>query len=128
VAGSGSVLRFSPTLGFRFKTEAPAIAGGIALLLLIGYAFSWIFAFIGLTATSPEAANAYGFTTLFPLTFVSSAFVPVASMPSWLQPVAEHNPFTTMSTPSATSSSTLRQATTSGSRRCGRCRRCPIPQ
>jgi ABC-2 type transport system permease protein/oleandomycin transport system permease protein len=83
-------------VGFRFQTEAPAILGGIALLLLIGYAFSWVFAFIGLTASSPEAANAYGFTILFPVTFVSSAFVPVDSMPSWLQPVAEHNPFTTM--------------------------------
>jgi ABC-2 type transport system permease protein len=70
--------------------------GGIALLLLIGYASSWVFAFIGLTASSPEAANAIGFTVLFPVTFVSSAFVPVDSMPSWLQPVAEHNPFTTM--------------------------------
>jgi ABC-2 type transport system permease protein/oleandomycin transport system permease protein len=66
------------------------------MLLLIGYAFSWVFAFIGLTASSPEAANAYGFTILFPLTFVSSAFVPVESMPSWLQPFAENNPFTTM--------------------------------
>jgi ABC transporter DrrB family efflux protein len=83
-------------VGFRFKTDPPEILGGIVLLLLIGYAFSWVFAFIGLTASSPEAANAYGFTILFPLTFVSSAFVPVASMPSWLQPVAEHNPFTTM--------------------------------
>ena len=83
-------------VGFRFTTEIPAILGGIALLLLIGYAFSWVFAFIGLTASSPEAANAFGFTILFPVTFVSSAFVPVESMPSWLQPVAEHNPFTTM--------------------------------
>jgi ABC-2 type transport system permease protein/oleandomycin transport system permease protein len=83
-------------VGFRFRTEAPTILGGIALLLLIGYAFSWVFAFIGLTASSPEAANAYGFTILFPVTFVSSAFVPVDSMPSWLQPVAEHNPFTYM--------------------------------
>jgi ABC-2 type transport system permease protein/oleandomycin transport system permease protein len=66
------------------------------LLLFIGYAFSWVFAFIGLIASSPEAANAYGFTVLFPVTFVSSAFVPVASMPSWLQPIAEHNPFTYM--------------------------------
>ena len=83
-------------VGFRFTTETPAILGGIALLLLIGYASSWLFAFIGLTASSPEAANAIGFTVLFPVTFVSSAFVPVESMPSWLQPIAEHNPFTTM--------------------------------
>jgi ABC transporter DrrB family efflux protein len=83
-------------VGFSFKTGVPEIAAGIALCLLIGYAFSWVFAFIGLTASSAEAANAFGFTILFPLTFVSSAFVPVESMPSWLQVVAENNPFTKM--------------------------------
>jgi ABC-2 type transport system permease protein/oleandomycin transport system permease protein len=84
-------------VGFRFiDTDAARVAAGLVLLLVIGYAFSWVFAFIGLTASSPEAANAYGFTVLFPVTFVSSAFVPIASMPSWLQPIAEHNPFTNM--------------------------------
>jgi len=83
-------------VGFRFSTSAPEVIAGLALCLLIGYAFSWVFAFIGLTASSPEAANAYGFTILFPLTFVSSAFVPPDSMPDWLQPIAEHNPFTNM--------------------------------
>jgi ABC transporter DrrB family efflux protein len=83
-------------VGFRFGTGALEVIGGILLLLLIGYAFSWVFAFVGLTAASPESANAYGFVILFPLTFVSSAFVQVDSMPSWLQPIAEHNPFTTM--------------------------------
>jgi ABC transporter DrrB family efflux protein len=82
--------------GFRFNASFFDVVAGIALLLLIGYAFSWVFAFIGLIASSPEAANAYGFTILFPLTFISSAFVPVETMPDWLQPVAEHNPFTTM--------------------------------
>lgn len=82
--------------GFRFSTSVPEVAAGIVLLLVLGYAFSWVFAFIGLTASSPEASNAYGFTILFPVTFVSSAFVPVDSMPGWLQPVAENNPFTTM--------------------------------
>ncbi len=82
--------------GFRFSTSVPEVVAGIALLLLLGYAFSWVFAFIGLTASSPEAANAYGFTILFPVTFVSSAFVPVETMPDWLQPFAENNPFTTM--------------------------------
>jgi ABC-2 type transport system permease protein/oleandomycin transport system permease protein len=83
-------------VGFNFSSSVGEVIAGIALLLLIGYAFSWVFAFIGLTASSPEAANAYGFTILFPLTFVSSAFVPVDSMPDWLQPIAEHNPFTSM--------------------------------
>jgi ABC transporter DrrB family efflux protein len=82
--------------GFWFSTGVPEVVAGIALLLLLGYAFSWVFAFIGLVASSPEASNAYGFTVLFPITFVSSAFVPVESMPSWLEGVAEANPFTTM--------------------------------
>ncbi len=73
-----------------------ASSRGSHFSLLVGYAFSWVFALIGLVASSPEAANAYGFTILFPVTFVSSAFVPVESMPSWLQPIAENNPFTYM--------------------------------
>jgi len=83
-------------IGFNFSGSVGEVIAGIALLLLIGYAFSWVFAFIGLVSSSPEASNAYGFTILFPVTFVSSAFVPVDSMPSWLQPIAEHNPFTYM--------------------------------
>jgi ABC transporter DrrB family efflux protein len=83
-------------VGFWFSTGVLEVVAGIALLLQIGYAFSWVFAFIGLLASSPEASNAYGFTIIFPLTFVSSAFVPVESMPRWLEPVAENNPFTTM--------------------------------
>jgi ABC-2 type transport system permease protein len=83
-------------VGFNFSSSAEEVIAGIALLLLIGYAFSWVFAFIGLSSSSPEASNAWGFTILFPVTFVSSAFVTVESMPSWLQPIAEHNPFTTM--------------------------------
>ena len=83
-------------VGFRFATDVPRVVAGLALALLVGYAFSWVFALIGLVASSPEAANAYGFTILFPVTFVSSAFVPVDSMPSWLQPIAENNPFTYM--------------------------------
>jgi ABC transporter DrrB family efflux protein len=83
-------------VGFNFSSSFGEVVAGIALLLLIGYAFSWVFAFIGLSSSSPEASNAWGFTILFPVTFVSSAFVPVDSMPDWLQPIAEHNPFTTM--------------------------------
>ena len=82
--------------GFTFATSIPEILAGIALCLVIGYVFSWVFAFIGLVASSPEAANGYGFTIIFPITFISSAFVPIASMPAWLQPVAEANPVTVM--------------------------------
>jgi ABC transporter DrrB family efflux protein len=83
--------------GFSF-TDASAgeIALGIVILLLLGYAFSWIFALIGLYSSSPETANAIGFTLIFPLTFASSMFVPANSMPDGLRQVAEANPFTTI--------------------------------
>ena len=67
---------------------------GIGLLLLFGYAFSWVFAYLGLLVSSPEAANSVGFIAVFPLTFISSAFVPVASMPEPLKTFATVNPFT----------------------------------
>lgn len=80
--------------GFSFDAPLTHIVAGILLLLLFGYAFSWVFAFVGLTSSSPEAAQALGFIVIFPLTFVSSAFVPVESMPAALQAFAEVNPFT----------------------------------
>jgi len=81
--------------GFSFSAPATHVLAGILLLLLFGYAFSWVFAFIGLSSSSPEASQSVGFILIFPLTFVSSAFVPVDSMPSALQAFAEVNPFTT---------------------------------
>jgi ABC-2 type transport system permease protein/oleandomycin transport system permease protein len=81
-------------VGFRFDANPVEIVAGLGLLLLFGYAFSWVFAYTGLTASSPEAAQALGFIAIFPLTFASSAFVPVESMPDWLQGFAEVNPFT----------------------------------
>ncbi len=80
--------------GFNFDAPLTHIAAGILLLLLFGYAFSWVFAFIGLSSSSPEASQSIGFIVIFPLTFVSSAFVPVESMPAALQDFAEANPFT----------------------------------
>jgi len=81
-------------IGFRIEGGVPAAIGATALLLLFGYAFSWIQAFIGLSVNSVEAANSAGFIWMFPLTFISSAFVDPSTMPSWLQPIAEANPFT----------------------------------
>jgi ABC transporter DrrB family efflux protein len=80
--------------GFAFDAPLSNIVAGILILLLFGYAFSWVFAFVGLTSSSPEAAQSLGFIVIFPLTFVSSAFVPVESMPGALQAFAEVNPFT----------------------------------
>jgi ABC transporter DrrB family efflux protein len=83
--------------GFSFNdTGAGEVVLGLVLLLLFGYAFSWIFALVGLFSSSPETANAIGFTAIFPLTFASSMFVPAESMPDGLQQFAEANPFTTV--------------------------------
>jgi ABC-2 type transport system permease protein len=81
-------------IGFRIEGGILAALGATALLLFFGYAFSWIQAFIGLSVNSVEAANSAGFIWMFPLTFISSAFVDPSTMPSWLQPIAEANPFT----------------------------------
>jgi ABC transporter DrrB family efflux protein len=81
-------------IGFSFRTDVAQVVGGLGLLLLFGYAFSWVFAFVGLLVSSPEAANSAGFIAVFPLTFISSAFVPVQSMPPVLQAFAKVNPFT----------------------------------
>jgi ABC transporter DrrB family efflux protein len=81
-------------IGFTFNASAVEIVGGFGVLLLFGYAFSWVFALLGLLVSSPESANSLGFIAVFPLTFISSAFVPVASMPAALQWFANINPFT----------------------------------
>jgi ABC-2 type transport system permease protein/oleandomycin transport system permease protein len=82
-------------VGFRFgATTVPAVIAGFLLMLLFAYAFSWISATIGLAVSSAEAAQSSGFIWVFPLTFASSAFVPVGSMPGWLQAVARNQPVT----------------------------------
>jgi ABC transporter DrrB family efflux protein len=84
--------------GFNFiDSSAGEVLLGIVLLLLMGYAFSWIFALVGLFSSTPETANSIGFTLIFPLTFASSVFVPADSMPDGLRQFAQANPFTTIS-------------------------------
>ncbi|WP_051966720.1 ABC transporter permease [Kitasatospora mediocidica] len=80
-------------VGWRIHNGIPRMLAAFALLLLLGYAFSWIGALIGLSVRSPEAATSAGLIWLFPLTFISNAFVPISSMPHWLQPIAYWNPF-----------------------------------
>jgi ABC transporter DrrB family efflux protein len=83
-------------IGFSFGTGVLQALAGFGLMLLFGYAFSWVFAWIGLSSSSPEAAQSIGFIAIFPLTFVSSAFVPPDTMPDWLEAFADANPFTTV--------------------------------
>ena len=63
-------------VGFNFSSSPLEVVAGFGLLLLFGYAFSWVFAYVALISGSAEGANALGFMVIFPLTFASSAFVP----------------------------------------------------
>ena len=81
--------------GFRFHGSAIDAVVAVLLCIVFGLAFSWPFIYMGLVAGNAQAANGMAFLA-FPLVFVSSAYVPVESMPGWLQPVAENQPVTMM--------------------------------
>jgi ABC-2 type transport system permease protein len=79
-------------VGWRIRDGVLNAIAAYVLLLAFSYALSWVFAVIGLSVRSVEVAQSAGFIWLFPLTFMSNAFVATASLPSVLQPVAEWNP------------------------------------
>jgi ABC transporter DrrB family efflux protein len=79
-------------VGFRVESNAVRFVAAMLLVLAFGYALSWVFGTIGLLLRDPESAQAAAFPIMAPLVFASSAFVPVNSMPGWLQPFAEHQP------------------------------------
>ncbi|GGW70365.1 ABC transporter permease [Streptomyces xantholiticus] len=80
-------------VGWRIHEGIPKALGAFALLLLLGYAFSWIGALIGLSVRTPEAATSGGLIWLFPVTFISNAFVDSSNLTPWLRHIAEWNPF-----------------------------------
>ncbi|MEU8673732.1 ABC transporter permease [Streptomyces sp. NPDC048560] len=80
-------------VGWRIHEGLAKALAAFGLLLLLGYAFSWIGALIGLSVRTPEAATSGGLIWLFPVTFISNAFVDSSQMASWLQPIADWNPF-----------------------------------
>jgi ABC transporter DrrB family efflux protein len=79
-------------VGFRPDANVLEWAAAIGMLLLFGFALAWIGITLGMAVRTPEAATGAIFVFVFPLTFASSAFVPVETMPSWLQGFAEHQP------------------------------------
>jgi ABC transporter DrrB family efflux protein len=81
-------------VGFRFRAGVLPAGGCVALVAAFGFALCWIFAFVSLVVRGAESAQTAGFVLLFPLVFASSVFVPVSSMPSWLQPFAKASPVT----------------------------------
>lgn len=81
-------------MGWRFEQGFLNMVLGVALVLFFGYSMSWVMATIGLAVKTPEAAQTAGFLPIFPLVFASSVFVPVETMPEWLQGFAENQPIT----------------------------------
>jgi ABC transporter DrrB family efflux protein len=79
-------------VGFRFHAPVAAILGGLALVVLFGFAMSWVYAAIGLAARDPETASSASILPVFILFFVSNAIVPVATMPGWLRTFARDQP------------------------------------
>ena len=83
-------------VGWRISGGAIDAMLAYLLLLLFAYTVAWIGAWIGLYMPNPETANTAGLAWLFPLTFLSNAFVPISSMPGWLQPIAQWNPISSL--------------------------------
>jgi ABC-2 type transport system permease protein/oleandomycin transport system permease protein len=81
-------------IGFRFHAGAAAALAAIALALAVGVVFSWINALLGLLVRDAESAGLAGLLAVIPLIFTSSTFVPVATMPGWLQAFSKVNPIT----------------------------------
>jgi len=81
-------------IGFRFQGGVLEALAAIAVVGAFGLALSWIFAFVALAVRGAEAAQSAGFVAIFPLVFASSVFVPVSSMPHWLQAFAKLSPVT----------------------------------
>jgi ABC transporter DrrB family efflux protein len=81
-------------VGFRFEGGLGGALGCIAVVALFGFALSWIFAFVALTVRGAEAAQSAGFVVTFPLVFASSIFVPLATLPGWLEAIAKVSPVT----------------------------------
>jgi ABC transporter DrrB family efflux protein len=82
-------------VGFRLRGSVADGLAALGLIVAFGFAFEWVFLALGMYAGNAQAAQGLAFM-VFPLTFVSSAYVPVESMPGWLQAFAQHQPITYM--------------------------------
>ena len=84
-------------VGFRLHADALDVVLALALLVVAAYSFSWIFITIGLVSSSAQAANGMATLLVIPVAFISAAYVPADSLPGWMQPVADNQPFTILS-------------------------------
>lgn len=83
-------------VGWRVQSAPHEFLAGVGLLLLFSYAFSWVMALLGMSVKTPEVINNASFMILFPLTFISNAFVPSETMPLVLRVFAEWNPVSSL--------------------------------
>lgn len=83
-------------MGFRFENEVFPVLAGVLLIILFGIALTWVGIFIGISVRDVETAQVAGFVWVFPLVFASSLYVPIDTMPLWLQVFAQINPVTPM--------------------------------
>jgi ABC transporter DrrB family efflux protein len=81
-------------LGFRWQHGTGAMLAAMGVALAFGYACSWLMAYLGLTIRNAEAIQAAIYMVVFPMTLISSVFLPTQTMPGWLQSFAEHQPIT----------------------------------
>jgi ABC transporter DrrB family efflux protein len=88
------MLALGLAVGFRPTQPIWEVVLAVALVVAFAYVFSWISAFVGLTARNPETAQSVGFIWVFPLVFASSAFVPTSAMPAVVRSFADVNPVT----------------------------------
>lgn len=84
-------------MGWRANGGLAAAAAGFALLLLFGFAMSWVGALLGLVMRTPEVVQTAMLGLLFPVIFLSNALVPTNGRPRWLQVVADWNPVSAIS-------------------------------
>lgn len=96
--GIATVLTFATGLAMGYRPGAGLhglVAGGL-LTIVVAWCLSWIFAFIGVKARSAGSVQGIAFMVLFPLTFLSNAFIPVNTLPGWLQAFVKVNPISHM--------------------------------
>jgi ABC-2 type transport system permease protein len=83
-------------VGWRIRNSLLEAIAGFLLLLLFAYAISWVMAWLGLLVPAPEVVNNASFMIIFPLTFISNAFVPIENLPTVLRTIAEWNPISAL--------------------------------
>lgn len=94
IAVIGLMIVVGYVIGFRFTQGVLSAIGAVLIVGMLGYLMSWMFCYLALLVPGAEAAQTAGFVLVFPLVFASSIFVPLETMPPWMQGFATHSPLT----------------------------------